>query len=185
MSQNRTEATPLTLIVLAEWDRRAPEFLERVDAFENANTSRLIKEKFATFRSELETNQDCDFSKFQKDCETIFNTNLPSFQVPPMTEFFKTFFKLLIGVTVGALLFGLIIMAQAEVAAFLGIITIATFNFKAMITLSAAIGSTIATLSAISMFRPAGLANKALLNFADQVTQKPEAATTTTGMTNA
>lgn len=185
MSQNLTEATPLTLIVLTEWDRRAPEFLEQVDAFESANTSRLIKEQFDTFRSALGNGEQPDFSKFQTDCRTIFSANLPSFQIPPMMDYFKQFFIAFLGAALLVVIGGLIAIALAEITAWIGLITIATVNSTLLCTLSAGIGGTIGVLASVSMFRPATVASNALDDFSNQVTQKPEAATTTAGMTNA
>lgn len=181
MSQNLTEAPRLTRIVLTEWDRLAPAFLERVDAFESANTSRLIKEKFDTIRTALGNGEHCDLDKFKIDCKTIFFANLPYFQIPPMMDYFENFFKVLLGAALLVFIGGLIAIAAAEITAWIGLITIAAVNSTLLCTLSASIGGTIGVLTAVSMFRPAEVAGLALDNFTKQVTQQP----TPAAMTNA
>ena len=176
MSQNATEATHLTHIVLTEWDRRAPEFLGRVGTFESTNTSQLIKEKFDAFRLELENGEHPDFAKLKEDCRTIFFANLPYFQIPLMMDYFKQFFKVFIGTALLVLLLGLIAIIAAEITAYIGLITIASVNSALLFALSAGIGGTVGVLATVSMFRPASAATVAFDDFTAQVSQKPTTA---------
>lgn len=170
------QSAPFTTVAVSvsEWDKLAPDFLIRVETFGNANTSRLITEKFSAFREHLDAGMSCDINKFRKDCEIIFRENLPRFQVPPMMDIFNAFFLALIIVAISTFAIGLVMIFQAELAACIGLITTAAVNFKALGILSAALGGIAATVSAVSMFRPATVANNEFNVFAEKVTKKPD-----------
>ena len=168
--------------MVAAWDTYAPAFQDEVREYKNEETNRLLQETLAAFRESLVAHQSNayreddstptpqpDFKKLRTDCEAIFADNLPAFQVPSAKNLLTGFFMTLLAATLMIMGLGVVGITGAYIWSLLGVITIASFNFKGLAVTAAIGGSLAASVVAVSMFSPAKVAGFHLNNFVKKV----------------
>ncbi|MGV3740280.1 MAG: hypothetical protein ACO1N3_03190 [Gammaproteobacteria bacterium] len=169
---NGATPPPVNQITLETWDEHAPKFLEDLQFFTNETATNLIKGKLDEFRLKLanpSSEEPADFAKLRQDCGAIIAEHVPDRHTPRWQNTLSVFFKVLAVALLLALAVGLTIMLQSKVAAIIGLITIASFNFKALATTSLTIGSFGGGVAALSMFMPKFHANRGLDTFSKAV----------------
>lgn len=169
---------PVNQITLETWDKYAPVFLENIQLFTNETASTLIKNKLDDFRLKLEqpsAENPANFTTLRQECRAIIAERVPDYQTPHWQNALSAFFKVFLIALVIALAVGIAMMFSAKVSAIVGLITITSFNFKALATtaLSIALGAGVATT--LSMFAPKFHANLALTTLSNGVNSEAPA----------
>ena len=180
ISHNPREQMPQPYNALTAWDKQAPAFLASIDEFGHGETSRLIKEKVVSFRSQLENpshNGEPDYNEFSRECSKIFVDHLPSFQVPKAKKLAEVFFIALLVITGLLFVSGLMLIIPAKLAAVMGLITVTGYHVKGLAASAAYLGGAGATLAAIGVFSPQLVSSLNLSDFTKSV-KPPEAEST-------
>lgn len=175
--KDSNETSPvLQKILIQEWDKQAPLLIQEIAKLENATVNSLLAEKMTAFRNSLHglsAGEKINFQAFQKECQMIFKDHLPKYKTPHLMTVVGNFFKVWFIATLAIFSGLLVVLLQAKLLAFMGLLSATAIHWQNTISAAAFLGGIVATLSSLSLFSPQSIANDQLDKFAQKVIDKP------------
>lgn len=155
--RNDSRTAPAIQITLTTWDKHTKSFLEYINFTCNQTTHDLLQAELNAFRQTIatpSTDNPADLPKLRAKCTKIIMDNVPEHHTPRLKNALQIFLLAFGMVLAATLAIGLVLILAAKFTALLGLVTLATTNFKTLFATSFTLATIGGLLAIGSMFAP-------------------------------
>lgn len=139
------------------WSTYRFSFLQAIRTQLNDSFSEIFSEQIDVQLTELKEAWKAgspDFKKFSENCQSIFNSNLPAYQIPSMKNILTKFMMGLFAGIIFSLALSVMLILAANTASLIGLLVVSSVNVKNLTTIATAAGVLGGVAAAWRLFLP-------------------------------